>query len=259
MDSNASAQFYRYYEQESMTDEAWQRFDSIRAAVQRSTALPAGVLDVADIGCGAGTQCRLWAGLGHRVSGADINAELIALARQRATAAGMEIGFDVASATQLPWADGSQDLCLVPELLEHVADWRGCIREMARVLRPGGLLYLSTSNCLCPVQQEFDLPLYSWYPARLKRHYERLACTSRPELAGHAAFPALNWFSYRSLGRELEQLGFECRDRFDLIELEGRSRLARLAITALRRLPPLRFFGHMATPYLVLLGVKRRA
>lgn len=258
MDSNASAQFFRYYEQESMSDEAWRRFASIRAAVLRSAALPPGALDVADIGCGAGTQCRMWAELGHRVSGADINGELIALARQRAAAAGLHIRFDAASATQLPWADGSQDLCLAPELLEHVADWHGCIREMARVLRPGGLLYLSTSNRLCPKQQEFDLPLYSWYPAPLKRHYVRLACSSRPELAGHAAFPALNWFSYRSLGRALEKLDIVCRDRFDLIDLQEHSRLASLAIGALRRLPPLRFLGHVATPYLVLLGVKRR-
>jgi 2-polyprenyl-3-methyl-5-hydroxy-6-metoxy-1,4-benzoquinol methylase len=54
------------------------------------------------------------------------------------------------------------DVCLLPELLEHVADWQSCLNEAARVLRPGGLLYLSTTNVLCPRQQEFNLPLYSF-------------------------------------------------------------------------------------------------
>ena len=75
------------------------------------------------------------------------------------------------------------DVCLLPELLEHVADWQSCLKEAPRVLRSGGLLYLSTTNVLRPRQEEFNLPLYSWYPGPLKRYCERLAMTTRPALA----------------------------------------------------------------------------
>jgi 2-polyprenyl-6-hydroxyphenyl methylase/3-demethylubiquinone-9 3-methyltransferase len=59
------------------------------------------------------------------------------------------------------WPNRSMDVCLVPELLEHVREWRECLADFARVLRPGGVLVLTTNNKLCPVQQEFNLPLYS--------------------------------------------------------------------------------------------------
>ncbi len=62
-------------------------------------------------------------------------------------------------------------------------------------MRPGGVLYLTTTSCLCPSQMEFRLPLYSWYPGFLKRRYERLAKTTRPELANFAIYPAVHWFS----------------------------------------------------------------
>jgi SAM-dependent methyltransferase len=144
----------------------------------------------------------------------------------------------------------------MPELLEHVVDWQSCLKECDRVLRPNGLLYLSTSNKLCPSQQEFDLPLYSWYPGFLKRRYERLAVTTRPELVNHATYPAVNWFSFYSLRTYLRNLGFDCMDRFDAAALH-RSGVVKPVLAAIRHIPLLRFFGHVATPYTVLIAIKR--
>ena len=87
------------------------------------------------------------------------------------------------------------DVALLPELLEHVANWQDCLNEAARIVKPGGLLYLSTTSWLCPMQQEFNLPLYSWYPGFLKRKYERLAVTTRPEIANHCKYPCLLYTS----------------------------------------------------------------
>lgn len=148
------------------------------------------------------------------------------------------------------------DVCIAPELLEHVADWQSCLDEFVRILRPGGVLYLSTSNVLCPVQQEFDLPLYSWYPAPLKRRYERLAVTTRPELVRHAKYPAVNWFSFYGLRRELSHRGMRSMDRFDFIDSASRSRLKCLAATVIRSLPPVRLLAHIATPNTMVVAVK---
>ena len=154
---------------------------------------------VLDVGCGAGALSLLWADAGHRVHGLDVNEPLLSLARERAEREGKSIEFKLGSATQLPWSDRSMDVCMVPELLEHVAEWQTCLREFVRILRPGGVLLLTTSNKLCPVQQEFNLPLYSWYPGPIKRYFERLAVTSRPDLANFAKYPAVHWFSYYGL------------------------------------------------------------
>src|SRR5262249_52902868 len=149
---------------------------------------------------------------------------------------------ETASATDLPLSDASVDVCVMLELLEHVRDWKSCIDECTRVLRPGGALYLSTSNRLCPKQQEYNLPLYSWYPAVLKRRYETLAVTTRPQIANFATYPAVHWFSFYSLKAALQQRGFVgFYDRFDLISLEDRGVLLNALITAIQKCTPLRF------------------
>jgi SAM-dependent methyltransferase len=50
----------------------------------------------------------------------------------------------------LPVRDGGADVCLSSNVLEHVPDPRGLIDEMARVTRPGGLIYLSFTNWYSP-------------------------------------------------------------------------------------------------------------
>ncbi|MES3020541.1 MAG: class I SAM-dependent methyltransferase [Pseudomonadota bacterium] len=253
------ADFYDRYEAQSAGVAALERFAAIQRTVMRALGTPTRPLNVADIGCGAGTQSRLWAAAGHQVVGADINAALVALARRRAREAGQEIRFELASATALPWPERSMDLCLVPDLLEHVDDWRACLAECARVLRPDGALYLSTSNKLCPRQQEFALPLYAWYPGWLKQRCVRLARSTRPALAGHATYPALNWFSFYGLRAELARHGMDSLDRFDMADPQRLCRFERRALALLKAVPALRFCAHVLTPYTVLLAFKRPA
>ena len=95
---------------------------------------------VAVVGCGDGALCRLWAARGHRVFGVDHDPARVALARQRAFEAQLEILFDLASASALPWPDRSMDLCLGSSRL--IGDWRACLGDMGRVLRRGGMLGL---------------------------------------------------------------------------------------------------------------------
>jgi SAM-dependent methyltransferase len=149
------------------------------------------------------------------------------------------------------------DICMAAELLEHVAEWKVCLRAFAQVLRPGGVLFLSTSNVLCPIQHEFNVPLYSWYPAPLKRRYERLAVTTRPEVANYVKYPAVNWFSAYSLGAELSRQGFRTMDRFDLIDTDNKGGTAKFAVACIRKFPPLRFLGHVCTSGTIILGIKQ--
>ena len=263
MNDPGHSEFVRYYETESLSDKTVQRFRAVKAMVERvlrSRGVRANALEMADIGCGVGMQCLDWARDGHHVHGLDINAELVALGRERARQQGMELDLRVGTATALPWADASMDVCLAPELLEHVPDWRGCVREFSRILRPGGVLYVSTSNSLCPIQNEFDLPLYSWYPASMKRRYERLAVTTRPELVSHAQYPAVNWFTFYSLRRQLRGMGFDTvLDRFDLMDIDAHGLPVKAAVRGIRALPPLRLLGQMATEYTVALAFRTAA
>lgn len=258
-DTGSHENFFKFYEQQSLTPETLERFRvACQTLLRIYGPLPQGrQLDILDIGCGAGTQSRFWTQCGHRYRGIDINEPLVQLARRRAEEQGIIPCFDVGSATELPCGDETVDICLLPELLEHVADWQGCLNEAIRVLRPGGMIYINTSSKLCPKQQEFNLPFYGWYPHRLKRYFEHRAVTDRPDLANYAKYPAVNWFSVYGLRGYLEPQGFQCLDRFDLIDTTGKGTLARLLLFLLRTLPPLRLCGHMATPYTLVVARKR--
>jgi 2-polyprenyl-3-methyl-5-hydroxy-6-metoxy-1,4-benzoquinol methylase len=259
-DHSSHDEFLEYYAEKSIRPAQLQHFRSVKKAILRVLDQSKGAghkYDVLDIGCNAGGQCSVWAEDNHRVHGLDINEPLLELARNRAAEAKQEIDYRLGSATRLPWPDESMDGCIALELLEHVEDWRSCVREFVRVLRPGGVLFLSTTNTLCPRQHEFNLPLYSWYPRLLKRHFERLAFTTRPDLANYAKYPAVNWFSPYSLGAELARQGLNTRDRFDVVDTANKSRAAKLIITSIRALPPLRFLAHVCTPSTSLLGIRK--
>ncbi len=255
------ARFIDYYARASDSDRARERALGIMRTVLRARAadgLPIEDLKVADIGCNAGTQSRCWLEKGHRVHGIDVSSELVGIATKRSNIFGNRARFDVGFAESLPLQSESVDVSLMPELLEHVQDWKACLLEATRVLRVGGSLFVSTTNVLCPKQQEFNLPFYSWYPGVLKQHYLKLATTSAPQLVNFATFPAYHWFSPYSLKRFLEPLGFRVRDKFDLIDTNRKGRAARLAVSLAKALPPLRLLGHVLTPASTVIAHKVR-
>jgi 2-polyprenyl-6-hydroxyphenyl methylase/3-demethylubiquinone-9 3-methyltransferase len=91
----------------------------------------------------------------------------------------------------------------------------------------------------------------------MKRYYERLAQTTRPELVTYATYPAVNWFSFFGLRRELGKRGCACQDRFDLIDRATKSSLKRTAVSIIRALPPVRFVAHLAVPSTWVLAIRR--
>lgn len=214
--------------------------------------------DVLDIGCGAGTQSLLWADAGHRVRAIDVNAPLIDVGRGRAAERHLSVQFSIGSAMQLPFADRSADVVLMAELLEHVAGWEESLSEVVRVLRPGGLLHLSTSNRLCPRQHEFNLPLYAWYPGTVKRWCEKKAMTMHPQWANHARHPAVHWFTYDQLSGWLERRGFRTLDRFDMLARQPLPAATGSIVGLVRQIRPLRFLAHVMTEGTTVWALKAR-
>jgi SAM-dependent methyltransferase len=91
---------------------------------------------VLDIGCGSGLALSLADERGARTSGIDISGPLLAVARRRVPGADLrEGGLDV-----LPFADASFDAVLAVNALQFAADPASALREVHRVLRPGGRL-----------------------------------------------------------------------------------------------------------------------
>lgn len=101
---------------------------------------------VLDAGCGAGYGSAELARVAQRVVGADIAAEAVRFARENYRRANLD--FEQASCTALPHPDGSFDLVVAFEVIEHLDNWRGLLIEARRLLAPGGQFIVSTPNRL---------------------------------------------------------------------------------------------------------------
>jgi SAM-dependent methyltransferase len=89
-----------------------------------------------DVGCGSGLALSLAHDRGARTTGIDISPPLLAVARRRVPGADLrEGGLDA-----LPFTDESFDAALTINALQFAADPAGALREIHRVLRPGGRL-----------------------------------------------------------------------------------------------------------------------
>jgi SAM-dependent methyltransferase len=95
-----------------------------------------------DIGCGEGTFTRDLAKLFREVGGVDVRASRIDDALAAAHAAGAAVDFRVAGGEALPYDDASFDVVAFSNSLHHMTDIELALREAARVLAPGGLLYV---------------------------------------------------------------------------------------------------------------------
>lgn len=99
---------------------------------------------VLDVACGTGVVARLAAeriGLAGSVIGADSSPAMLAAAKRASV--GTSIEWREADAAILPFADGSFDLVLCQQGLQYFPDRAGALREMQRVLTPGGRIGLA--------------------------------------------------------------------------------------------------------------------
>ena len=107
-----------------------------------------------DAGCGDGRYlAALAAELPARRAGCDISERILETARAR-----VDADFRQANLEALPFADGEFDVVLCSQVIEHVLDADLALAELARVLRPGGTLVISTDNARNVVTRTINAP-----------------------------------------------------------------------------------------------------
>jgi SAM-dependent methyltransferase len=116
------------------------------------TAAPKKVGSILDIGCGSGLYFPLLARRAERLAGLDFSSEMIAAARGLVEKKGLtNVDLFVGSAEELPFPDESFDLVLGIDVLHHIPDLERALREVRRVLRPGGRFASVEPNVLNPM------------------------------------------------------------------------------------------------------------
>lgn len=99
-------------------------------------------LKVLEIGCGLGTDGARFAQAGADYTGIDLTEAAIGLARTRFEISGLRGEFRVADAENLDFADASFDRVYSHGVLHHTPDTARAIREIHRVLKPGGRAFV---------------------------------------------------------------------------------------------------------------------
>src|SRR5438477_5978385 len=135
---------------EDLGQTSWVTTDESRAIPQLLKLTPAS--SVLEIGCGSGRYAlQIADSVGCRVCGLDINAPGIGIATQLAHARNMDsqVCFQQADVSQqLPFAEHSYDAVFANDVLCHVPGRFAVLREILRVLKPGGRMLFSDALVL---------------------------------------------------------------------------------------------------------------
>ncbi|MBC8104297.1 MAG: class I SAM-dependent methyltransferase [Cytophagales bacterium] len=127
---------------------------------------------VLDVGCGTGGTMERLRALGGEPAGLDVEPLALTFCRKRG-----HRHLLLGSATSLPFTDGAFDAVVALDVLEHIPDDVAAAREIARILRPGGRLFVSV-----PAYQA----LWSGHDVALMHQRRYVARQVRQVLAGEA-------------------------------------------------------------------------
>ena len=103
-------------------------------------------LTILDVGCGGGLICEPLTRLGARVTGLDPAAENIEAACRHAAGQGLDITYRAGRIEDLAAESATFDAVVCLEVVEHVPDPAAFLKTLAELVRPGGLMLLSTLN-----------------------------------------------------------------------------------------------------------------
>ena len=141
-------------------------------------------MDVLEIGCGVGTVVDWLRQKGCRAKGTDISAKAVAYGREKYP--GIELAAEAAE--KMSWGDGSFDMVVSFDVVEHLVDVEVHLEEVRRVLREGGYYLVGTPNKYCS----------AFFDTLRKRDF-----------SWKQSHPSLQ--SWRGLRRRMERCGFSCR------------------------------------------------
>jgi SAM-dependent methyltransferase len=162
---------------------------------------------------------------GHNAYGVEPVEESAALARKYL---GDQARIRVAGAESLPFRDASQSVVILDCVLEHVDSPLKSLAECHRVLKPGGVLYIYTTNrlrfSLTGRNGEFRILFYNWFPDVVKEGYILNHLHYNPSLANYTPRPAVHWFTYAQLCKLGRLAGFaQFYSRVDLLSPDSPS------------------------------------
>jgi 2-polyprenyl-3-methyl-5-hydroxy-6-metoxy-1,4-benzoquinol methylase len=171
---------------------------------------------VLDVGCGPGIWTRELARRGYRVSAIDLTSAAVALAKNSLELLGLKADIQEGDAENLPFADASFDGVVSHGVIHHTPDTAKCVREMARILRPGGTAVVSVYYRNLVLRSKLlsrlaALVLSGWVALPGRGREDQLTCGDAKEIVRRydgARNPLGKAFTAAELRAMFEQSGF---------------------------------------------------
>jgi ubiquinone/menaquinone biosynthesis C-methylase UbiE len=152
---------------------------------------------------------------GLRLQSMDYNPDYCHIAILRARRYGLSLPIAVAAGEYLPYPESSFDLITCLDVLEHVASTDEVLREMRRVLKPGGLVLTTIPNRRAFRDPHYHLPLINWLPRPLAEVIVRRSGHSKSggPLQDRQELSELSTYTWGAFKRAAEGAGFDVRDQ----------------------------------------------
>ncbi|MEO6458731.1 MAG: class I SAM-dependent methyltransferase [Chloroflexia bacterium] len=174
---------------------------------------------VLDLGAGMGglsvALLRDFGTEGLRLLAMDYNPDYCRIARLRGDRYGIRLPIAVAAGEHLPYASSAFDLVICLDVLEHVAHAPSVLREMHRVLRPGGIVLTTVPNRHAFRDPHYHLPLINWLPRTLAEWIIERAGRSKVNALLHdrQGLSELNTYTWGQFERLAKSLGYNVQDQ----------------------------------------------
>lgn len=174
---------------------------------------------VLDLGAGMGglsvALLVTYEGEGLQLQAMDYNPDYAKIASLRAKRYSLDLPIAVAAGEHLPYPNACFDLITCLDVLEHVQDSAMVLREMKRVLKPGGVVLTTVPNRRAFRDPHYHLPFINWLP--------RWAAEKIIERTGHSKdggllqdrqeLSELNTYTWAGISKEAHNVGFAIRDQ----------------------------------------------
>lgn len=129
-------------------------------------------LSCLDVGCSAGTITYNLSSLFFRIIGIDV--DTIAISRAKNNYKKKNLRYLFASGERIPFKESSYDVVICHEVYSYLEYPNLLLREIFRVLKPGGICFFTADNLLFPIENQYKLPLLLYLPDSLAKVYLRI-------------------------------------------------------------------------------------
>lgn len=124
-----------------------------------------------DCGCGIGFQLFYLSNYYKHSIGVDVDPYAVKTAKKQLEKLNKKVLIKQYHGKRLPFPDRTFDLVTSLEVWEHAVNPQLMLKEIARVLKPDGIIFITTANRLWPIEPHYKLPFLSYLPSPISDWY----------------------------------------------------------------------------------------